>query len=224
MRKIYRLPYPLPAIDGLLVKRATLHEGLRATSLHRQARQRAARVLRQARRQAAACRSTGWLQGYAEGVLAGAGQLIDNLRQLEVWQAAICVEVNQLIAERLQAVLPDPALGLSLLQAWLAQHPAAAGTEIECGLPRSWRLAWDCMALSGAYDGLRLVWHDGEHFQLRAGERAFCFSPTEAGQRLSLEIQRDLRLQQLLAECEVTRQRALANLAAQWQLAPSPAV
>ena len=79
MPKQLELACPARAHYGVLIKHADLKTGLRAARLISDAKRRAALILQQAEQQAADYRRHGYLQGYGEGILAGADAQVQAL-------------------------------------------------------------------------------------------------------------------------------------------------
>lgn len=218
MPKKLELARPANARGGVLIKHADLQTGLRAARLINDAKRRAAQIVQQAEQQAADYRRQGYLQGYGEGVLAGADAQVQALSDARRLTHGLASQLNAELKTQLQAILPQPEFALALADDWLKQQGEEAGDPIELHIPRAWQIAEHILRQRFApLPEVRWCFHDEQHFVIQRGNSVYEFSPDAAAGELQRSILQRIRLDNLPAECQQISQDALALLWRHWQ-------
>jgi len=222
MPKQLELARPAMAQGGVLIKHADLQTGLRASRLIHDARRRAQRILREAEQDAADYQRQGYLQGYGEGVLSGADALVRALDDARTLRQQLSDSLQQALREQLEAILPQPELGLALARDWLLSHPEIDLNQVALHIPEGWQQAGHVLGQHfGGLPGARMHFHSGRHFAIEHGHSVYEFSPDAAIGDWQRDIFRRIGLQHLSDESQRVTESALAQLWQHWHTGPA---
>jgi hypothetical protein len=202
------MPKPLelhpapPVIEGVLIKRASLHHALHGARLIRAARREASRIATQAEQAAADLRRQAYLQGYYQGVEAGAAALAGLLNDAGRLHDQLLDQVQAEVKAMLAAVLPQPGVVLALVDDWLSRHRERGMDSVEVRVPRAWHevrqtLGQRFLSLPGA----RVEVHDGTNFVIRHGDLIYEFAPDAAAGAFERLTMRRIQQQALPEAC-----------------------
>ncbi|MEO9383176.1 oxygen-regulated invasion protein OrgB [Chromobacterium phragmitis] len=172
---------PPAAIEGVLIPRERLWRQNQALGLEQAARRHAARIVREAERQADSLREQARRDGYAQGMREAmshvANYLSDGDDLLRRFRGILDAEARRMLA----AAVDHPEALLLALDEWLRERRGEEAEQtLYLRLPRSAGIAHAQLMslLAESWQGrLDVEYHDDARFLMRCGELAADFDP-----------------------------------------------
>lgn len=125
----------VPTSHGVIIRRHTLAEQIRAHTTVKEARAYARRIVKQAQLHAESIKQEAMQQGFNDGWQDSLESIYRSLRGTERLHVDIEHSLKQAVHSTMENALAQPALELQLLESWLAAAPRTP-TALNLVLPR----------------------------------------------------------------------------------------
>ncbi|APD13489.1 hypothetical protein [Pandoraea pulmonicola] len=178
----------IPAIDGVLIRRASLARAVHADNLMHEARRRACSLIREADRQADACLADGARRGYEAGFRLALSQLAEYFARCRQRQLAMRERLVDELTQTLRGYLAEPELLLRLTQTFAnLQGGTAADPPWRVWLPESARgiLPDLRQLLAQTAPSAQIACTDGPSFIIEWGDEVMEFDPGDTAERIT---------------------------------------
>jgi hypothetical protein len=181
MPRLIPTPYPLRAIDGVLIRRQQLEQSNRANNLMQQARLHAQRCLRDARKQTKEIQQHAWQEGYLNGMQAAFQQIVtyltDSHNHARTWEA----QLDQQVKTALTGAVTRPEIILQVLDEWLqTQKETSISANLHLCLPSAMRSQHKPLmaVLNERWQGnIHIDYHAETRLLLRCADQVAEFAP-----------------------------------------------
>ncbi|WP_323117687.1 type III secretion system stator protein SctL [Burkholderia alba] len=182
-----QFPDTLTALAGVLIKRAPLSQAARAERLLDDAKRRARQLVRDAEREAQACRAAAATDGYEAGFARAIAQIGACVDQWDQRRATLAEHVVDDIRQSLEGLLDDPDLLLRIADTLARREACATGRPLRVSVPvRARRTAHAIRdRLQETYPSVQVVVADTRTFVVESGEDILEFDPRDVARELS---------------------------------------
>ncbi len=213
-REIYINP-AVSSIDEAIVPARRLGEARAGTHLLYKARRRASSMIRKAREEADNCRQLGFVQGYRDGFLMLAMNLVEHMDGRSEFLARVEHEVFDNLKERLSDTLACPPVLLACIDEWQQREMPDREAPVRLVLPRDASAPGSLlMARLQGTKGRRvsIEYHDERGFILEAGNEVVRLDPDRIAAAISGDLRRSLLRETLPRYLDSTINDAIENL------------
>jgi hypothetical protein len=179
------------AADGVLIRRASLHEAARADNLMREAKRRAHDLIRDADREADACRLHAATAGYEAGFRQVVALVTDYLERCRQRQLALRERVVDDVQRALQQFLSEPELMLSLAEAFASHRGShregSTDVPVLVSIPHHAKRIAPAVRrnLAQTYPAVQVMCSDSPAFIVQWGDEIVEFDPRAIAQELT---------------------------------------
>ncbi|AOJ10148.1 type III secretion system protein [Burkholderia mayonis] len=183
---LHQYPDTLAPLAGVLLKRAPLSQAVRAERLFNEAKRRALRLVRDAERDANACRAHAATAGYEAGFARAIAEVAACLERIDARRTTLLERVVDDVRCSLERLLDDPDLLLRIANALASHRACAADRPLRVSVPaRAKRIAPAIRErLNDAYPSTQVVVADTRTFVVESDEDILEFDPRDVAREL----------------------------------------